>query len=405
MSNGSPIFEGLRRAPADCIWKNDSLLTCLPGALRAHLAEAVGLLGSGSVPVAPTMLPFESDIALRPLAHRRAFYVRVPAERGGGYIAIKGSEPTLGEDLGMLVASGIHKAWSTADNMRIIDVFPTREFKVPMAETLREAVGEAVIADELSQAYGRRYGEVPLLPIPLAALRWPDKVANASLDVVGPELHAFAREVVEHQITRGLGCYVYYYPTAPFPRVRDAAAALGDKGSQRFAALSAKEPPLTTVRRWVDLFARIVALGYLPATTTRFALGQVVQAQNVVVGGGFVDVDSVRRTNTFDDWRELVEAYLFSLETFARTIGIYLFDGLGERSTASPVGLCLMWVAQMLGKAVNDDVAQRGGAVDPRVLALPPWGGDLESLLAFAEHYQSAMKGDDFEKIIQSFPA
>ena len=395
-------FEGLRLSAATCEWKNEELPACFEAPLRTVLEDVVATLAAGQLPLAPTIVPFNKPDMVRPNHHRRAFYVRIPPDQGGGVIAIKGTEPFLLGEVKMMIASGLHSAWYSHLMMRLIDMYPAREFKVPLAETLREAHGEALIANELLVAYARRYGEIPAIPIPLAVMRLPDAVSKSFMDVIRPELNPFPREVVEMQIEKGLGCYVYYYPTEPFPRVRDIAGELQGKGPARFAALAAKEPPIVTIRRWVDLFVRILALGYVPAATTREVLGQLVKSQNVVVGGGFVDVDSARAMTDFKDWRELVEAYLFSLETFARTIGDYLFDEGGEHTTKSPFGFCLMWLSQIIGTSLADDLARYGGAVDPRIMALAPMSGDLEGFLGFAGKYQGQFRSADFDQTASS---
>lgn len=396
------LFEGLRLSAATCEWKNEQLPACFEAPLRTLLEDVVATLATGQLPLAPTLTPFDKPDIVRPDHHRRAFYVRIPPDQGGGVIAIKGTEPFLQEEVSMMIASGLHSAWYPHRMMRLIDLYPAREFKVPLAETLREAHGDALLANELVVAYARRYGAIPALPIPLAVMRLPDAVSKSFMDLLRPELNPFPREVVELQVEKGLGCYVYYYPTAPYPRVRDVAEELDGRGPARFKALAAKEPPIVTVRRWVDLFVRILALGYLPAATTREVLGQLVKSQNVVVGGGFVDIDSARLMTDFKDWRELVEAYLFSLETFARTVGDFLFDEVSEQSTGSPFGFCLMWLSQIIGKALADDLARYGGAVDPRVMALAPMSGDLEGFLSFAEQYQGRLRSEDFDKIARS---
>lgn len=396
------LFEGLRFSAATCEWKNEQLPACFEASLQTLLEDVVATLGTGQLPVAPTLIPFDKPNIVRPEHHRRAFYVRIPPSQGGGVIAIKGTEPFLQEEISTMIASGLHSAWYPHLMMRLIDMYPAREFKVPLAETLREAHGEALIANELAVNYVRRYGAIPALPIPLAVMRLPDAISKSFIDLLWPELNPFSREIVELQVEKGLGCFVYYYPTAPYPRVRDIAAELQSRGPTRFEALATKEPPIVTVRRWVDLFVRILALGYVPAATTRDVLGQLVKAQNVVVGGGFVDVDSARSMTDFKDWRELVEAYLFSLETFARTIGDYLFDEGGEHATKSPFGFCMMWLSQIIGSSLADDLSRYGGAVDPRVMALTPMSSDLEGFLSFAEQYQGRLRSEDFDKIARS---
>ena len=403
MSQGAiKFFEGLRLSAATCEWKNEQLPACFEDPLRTLLEDVVAALAAGQLPLAPTLMPFDKPGIVRPENHRRAFYARIPPGQGGGVIAIKGTEPFLQQEVGMMIASGLHSTWYPNLMMRLIDMYPAREFKVPLAETLREALDEALVANELVVAYARRYGALPDLPIPLAVMRLPDAISKSFMDLLRPELNPFACEVVELQVEKGLGCYIYYYPMAPYPRVRDIAEELRRRGPARFEALAAKEPPIVTVRRWVDLFVRILALGYLPAATTRDVLGQLVKAQNAVVGGGFVDVDSARPMTDFKDWRELVEAYLFSIETFARTIGGYLFDEVGEQSTKSPFGFCLMWLSQIIGKSLADDLARYGGAVDPRVMALAPMSGDLEGFLSFAEQYQGERRSEDFYKIARA---
>ena len=62
----------------------------------------------------------------------------------------------------------------------------------------------------------------------------------------------------------------------------------------------------------------------------------------------------------------------------------------------------MMWLSQVIGKSLADDLARYGGAVDPRVMALAPMSGDLEGFLSFAEHYQGQFRSEDFDKVARS---
>src|SRR5438132_1060926 len=99
------LFEGLRLAAATCEWKNEQLPACFGAPLRTLLEDVVATLVTGQLPLAPTLIPFDEPNFVRPDHHRRAFYVRIPLDQGGGVIAIKGSEPFLQEEVSIMIAS------------------------------------------------------------------------------------------------------------------------------------------------------------------------------------------------------------------------------------------------------------------------------------------------------------
>jgi hypothetical protein len=172
--------------------------------------------------------------------------------------------------------------------------------------------------------------------------------------------------------------------------VAHVAEALRDAGPARLGRLAAHGAPDAVVDRWIRLFARLLALGYLPAVASQNVTGQAVQAQNVVVGGGFVDVDSLKPIDAFGSERELVESYGITMITFVHTLAAYLF---GEVEPApgltTPEIACHLHVAELLRRAVEEDAATHGDAFSPRLRALPPFAAGAAALTALAETFQA----------------
>ncbi|MGA9524369.1 MAG: hypothetical protein WBV82_23135 [Myxococcaceae bacterium] len=328
----------------------------------------------------PTVFPFDEGKVVRPKGHRRCFFVKLDPDQGGGYLAIKGTEPLLIDELLPITRSPAVLAREAS--MPAVDYLPIREHKVPMALTCREALEEVRVASALFERFVARYAEAPALPLPLAAFKWSDASAAAFQQTLSPFLSRFSEEIVDLLIRDGLGCFVYYYPVAPFPRVRDF----------RLASPEAITRPQDDVERWTRLFVRILALGYVPAVTTRQETGFAIQAQNTVVGGGFVDLDSLTPNEAITSDQEFYESYALAVNTLASTVAVYLFgeqaETQGVNKTAGWFG-SLLHVHGLMSKYVQEELG-RGARFDPRLQAVAPFNPDFSGLQMLAHCFEVA---------------
>lgn len=395
------VLAGLTTRHAEPIWRCSGLPLGLDEGLQGQLSALVRRFEDG-VPIAPMVVPFERGAVMRPAGHRRCYYLRLGADATSSHLGIKGTEPVLVDQLRLLIATGIQRSRMLPYRLSGMDFFPIHEHKVPMMVRLQEALDEAAIGSEIYGAYVRRYGEAPALPFPLAVFKWPQEVTSAYWEVVEPELSPWAREITARLIADGAGCYIYHYPMAPFPRVRHLAAGFRDKQQRRWIdELSAQEDPAVTIERWVRLYTRLLALGYLPCAESQLRNGQAVQAQNTIVRGGFLDLDSLRPLSTISDELELFWSYALSIQVLTATIGIYLFEGVTEIENASgQYDICLSYVYDLIARLAQDDATRYGDSFDPRVRRLPPFSRDLRGLVTLAKLIQGQPRQEDMERAL-----
>jgi len=398
-------FAPLELAAAELRWRLPELPAELDAATRDVLGRMLATFDSGRVPRAPGLMPFETSSAIRPRSHRRAFYVRLPAP-AKGFVAIKGTEVLHLEALEALVAGGVHRAINHEHGIRAVEVFPIREHKVPMALVLREALDEAEIGAALVSAYLRRYRALPDLSIPLAAFAWPRANAEAFAQTLVPHLSPWAREICQRLISsEGLGVYAYYAAVAPFPRARDVGQELDARSLEkaRLRLLKAAHgEPTAIVERWIRTVARMLNLGFMPCTPDQSAIGQAIQAQNAIVGGGFVDLDSVRPMAEIVEDEEFALALMVTLETLARTLGVLLFDDFKETQTRFPFGYALIGAQQILQRMIDEDAAMHGDCPDARLRRFFSRGRGSQALLDVANTLQNAPTPADLEALLAS---
>jgi hypothetical protein len=395
-------FEGLSVHPATCVWRLAAPPAGLPEETAGRLGGLLERLERGA-PIAPSALPFELGRVVRPPGHRRCFYVRLGDEPLGSHLAIKGTEPLLLEQLQAMLRTGLPRARMGAHALTALDYFPIHEHKAPMLLLAREALDEAEIGDALCAAYVARYREVPPLPLPLFAFQWPQAVVDAYWKLLEPELSPWAREITARLIAGGAGCYVYHYPTAPFPRVRHVAASLRARGvrADRVAVLAEQHAPADVIERWVRLFVRLLALGYLPSTESQIRSGQAVQAQNAVVGSGFVDLDSVRPLAQVTDEADLLGSYMLGVRVLAATVSVYLFGEQAEvEGSSGPYASCLAYVYDAVARLAAEDARDHGDSFDPRLRALPPFRADAAGLVELARAFQRQPLQEDMERAL-----
>ena len=282
------------------------------------LVPALAELMRGQVPVMRQWQFGDVGPYVRPDRHVRAMYLDLQrldgARTAGGCIAIKGGE-ALCENFEQIVerlgAMWNIYAWVLGTSTRqlmidpgmlsAIERFPVVEGKPPGVHPHWDAEEEALCALELQRAHLARYGALARTPIPLAVARWSPAVADRIMGILEPKLSPKAKRTVRTELDAGLGVYVYYYPCVPLrvahiqaPDATDAATH-----ARRMTALRELCDPAETVDRWIDLTARVLALGYVATDPANLNRGYCVQPQNLVLDGGFVDVNSIRAIDTF----------------------------------------------------------------------------------------------------------
>jgi len=235
---------------------------------------------------------------VRPVNHHRAFYWTLGP---GRVVAFKGTE-IVAADLDDSIA---RLARGRRFELRHLDHYPVRERKVPFALRLGEALREAENAALLQAAYVARYRALARVPLPLFVFRWSDDEVARFRGQLAPHLTRYVLDLVDELLASGLGVYVYYYPGIPL-RVRELASPI--------------DATLDAVDDWVKLVARILALGFFPCSYVQADTGQMIQDQNAVVDGGFVDTDSLHAMAEGAEPGEFRRHLAFSTRVLAHTI-------------------------------------------------------------------------------------
>ncbi len=299
------------------------------------------------LPTPPTNNTFESDTLFRPPGHFRAFYVRGPGE---SVLALKGGDIRCEDQLGFLqlMQQRPFERFAKHSVTNTLEYFLLQERKVPGALTLPEALTEARRAAEVQGRFLEEFGEPGALPIPLLVVRWSEEVEAAFRARLLPLLSGFALSIAHGELREGLACYVYWFPTAPAPRVSHFAGTLARESNRTgtggfantrliYATLKHNLNPEAIVDSWVRLCTRMLLLGFFPSDIQHFKNGQALEPQNVVLTGAFADLDSVIPLRELGSDREFYANFLAMLNLLAGTVRTFLTaESNGTTSQPAP---------------------------------------------------------------------
>jgi len=341
-----PLRELLARAPAIAVtpvsrpaftveW---DLAQAAPAVLEALCRNEPWLLQRlqdlrDAIPIPSTNGTFDEPDRFRPAGHFRAFYLRGPGE---SVVAVKGADLRCEDQTGFLQV--LHQRpferFARHSVTNVLEYFLIQERKVPGALLLNEGLAEARAAGRVQAAFLERYGALGDLPVPLLVIRWSDEVVARFCDRLFPLLSGTCLGIARDEIARGLGCYIYYFPKPPFPRVSHFAGTLAAESHRTgasgvvntrlvHATLAHNFDPGTVVDSWIRLVARMLLLGFFPADAKHFKNGQSIEPQNVLLNGSFADLDSVTSMEGLDD-RDFYCNLLCVLNLLTNTIRVFL---------------------------------------------------------------------------------
>lgn len=324
-------------------------------------------------PVPSTQEPFKAGAAFRLQGHGRAFCV---SGKFPGVVAVKGTEFLAADLPRALDRMGRRKGPMLETSL---ESFPLNEGKVPMALLADEAFAEAQRASEFQAAHLAAYGQTARVPLPLLVCRWSASDAAALEAALRPRLSERAGAAVRALLRGGLASYAYYYPAVPM-RVRHIARQLRPMESRGFARRAARLrrwgrlyvpdfEPVTAVRRWCALAARMMALGYFPCSLAHRQTGQCVDEQNAVIDGGFADLDSLQPMAALLDDHDFQETFLLSWSNLSHTVKRFLAGYLDEPSPSAAVQALIHAHVLALFKNAFREEERRGRRFDRRLRA------------------------------------
>ncbi|MFI5349685.1 MAG: hypothetical protein ACHQ2Z_09085 [Elusimicrobiota bacterium] len=387
--------------PSSIAWDARSQAPSLLRAVEARAPWVRPLLPRyrREMPVARTCGTFKAKPYIRPDGHHRAFYIE---GSGPGALGVKGAEllaADLPDKLRVLGRPPAVLKPSSLEHLAII------EQKIPMAMMLEEGLAQARKAAAFQTAHLARYGELARIPVPLLVYRWGTRDSATFQKRLRPALSKRAGSIVERLARGGLSSMIYYYPSLPLRTLHLAQVVAGAeprgyrdgvRKMRRYGSFFGElEAPSVIVSRWIELTARMLALGFSPSDLSHWRDGQMLHAQNAVLDGGFVDVESLQPLSEMADDRSFYETFLLTWMDLSATVK-RLLTGFADRADVSwpfidlsPAYLAVpALVGCHVGARLRDRLraeARLGAEVDSRLFKALGDGGsaaDLEGVLA-----------------------
>ena len=260
-------------------------------------------------PVQDEVLPGEWPPYFRPRGHWRCLY----QWESWGCLAFKGGEShsphfdgmlDIMERNQMIFRYGFDEQPQSV-RLSILERFLILENKFPGALRLQEALDEAQLAAEFQQAHLERYGELARVPLPLVVHELPSDLGLSLAEKLCSRLPCRQHGRVHSLLP--LGVLVYWYPTLPERVSHQHGQRPGD--------------PRPAVEAWLELLTRCLLLGWVPCDPCSSLQGMCLEAQNLTLDGGMVDLDSLRRLDSLRNPRPAIER---SFEILAASIAHYL---------------------------------------------------------------------------------
>lgn len=224
-------------------------------------------------------------------------------------------------------------------------------------------------------AHLEKFGVLARGPVPLLVLEWPTEVVERVVAKLRRFLPKRAMNIVESVAVEGLAGFVYHYPGMPLRGQHMEAVLHGDGGytgyAGRMQALRRHADPSVAVEGWLELAARMLALGFIPAPVDSYGTGNCVEGQNVVTDGGIVDLGSLRAFETMVDDKAFYQGVLATVVDLATSIREFILGDLHELEAeyrnptlnmAMIVGHCWRSVGEQIAK-----LSQEGLTIDPRL--------------------------------------
>jgi hypothetical protein len=331
----------------------------------------------------------------RPDRHVRAMYYQLSS--GEGCIAIKGTE-VVASNFDQMVErmAGMWNVytWGLGGLSRelftdfgllsALERFPVIEGKPPGMHPVWDAMEEAECALDFQQRHLARYGQLSRVPLPLAVYRWPAQVRDRVWNLVKPHLSPKSLRSVESSIGDGLGTYVYHYPAVPLRVMHLQTPNAGGSFSpeRRLEALGATGDARATVEGWLDITARMLALGLVATDPANVNRGYCLQPQNLVIDGGIVDLNSMRDLSTFRVPGEMRFAISRTIQVLSSAVTWYLLGtDAGDTNFGVHVPEVFALVRDGVLRRIRDE-ANRGLTLHPMVQEVVSERDTASSLMA-----------------------
>ena len=243
--------------------------------------------------------------------HKRSRYL---ALGNNNFLAIKGTI----NDVALYENDLNNREENPLGNNNTLEMFPMIEGKIPYQCLKSELDEESRKALEFINAYLKVFKSLPNIPIPLAIFEHGTEYRESAKDI----LSSFIPKTVQNKVDKilsddSLGAAIYLYSNTPL-RVMDLRSEV--KLCQPYWGVG-KEQVLNS---WCQQFVRALLLEIVPASKWSIISGNCLSAQNMTLGGGWSDTDSLVRFDEFKNTTVLIESIMFSLEQMCETVFIAL---------------------------------------------------------------------------------
>lgn len=332
------------------------------------------------IPVPPTIRNFKQGSYFRIKNHNRSFCYTPLPDNSQSVICIKGCEifsPDFEENLKKLEESG-----HSQTGLNLFVHFVTIENKIPACLTYTEALGEAKIAADVQEKYIRTYNEIAPMPLPISVFKMSEDVCLR----IGDKYQSAASNEYYNDLTRilkpnGLGIYVYLYPVCPI-RVKNLNndLPLEHPRDRKMTLCKIISEPENVIYDWITLFARLLCIGFLPATSRAIFTGIVCDHNNAAIGGGFCDVGSIEKMSDIKSDRIKLEGIQISFDCLCESI-LQFVSGQHSRNGRSkhPLNFLKLWIYNRLCEDV--DINKHEIKLDPVITSFFNNKKDMKDML------------------------
>jgi hypothetical protein len=389
---------GIQTAPAEVVWDvSEAAPEIFEAVWKASPAVAAAVDGlRAGVPYMGSASPGEQGDLYRIRGHNRSVCIALSRDKAtSDVVVIKGSEPLLPDFeryLDWMRFKGFG-AWPRP----MMEHFPLFEGKTPGVVSLDEARKEAELALDVQAAHLRHYGELMRLPVPLLVLAVPDATKERVIGQLQRRMSAPALERVVPYLERGIGMFVYHYPSPP---IRVTAVGRPRHMWPASADMASRQNVIDTmIPGWTRIAARLLWLGFLPSTPLAWRLGAIFDPNNSCLDGGACDIASVFPIADANHdafvMRSLAEIVGALRVVIARAFGIQLPELAQSYEQDFMMFSLGLWVKRAVERALDAE-GRNTLSLDPRVHAV--LGGDksLPELLAIFQQYSNYLTAADY---------
>lgn len=242
--------------------------------------------------------------------HKRVSYYK----KQNGYISKKGIN-----DLQVYASRINGSKENSLGNNNIIELMPMVENKYPFAMLKSEALKEADTSLNYIQKYYSEFNELPPIPLPLALEDIKKDFQQDTIDILKKHVSQKVVEKIETILSNDQLCVLYsFYNSLPI-RVMDISTQ--PKEAQIF--WNSKTVNMV-INRWCKEIARMLFLGYSPATKWSLVTGHCLSPQNLCLSGGIADLDSLTELQSIKNDMMIIESIAYSLSEFTNSVFIAL---------------------------------------------------------------------------------